>query len=307
MPDIKELPNTYWSDTEHYGLLGTPVRKSLSALMHNSNFQSMNMNAVYFPIDVDEAALSEVMPAFMHLKYRGLNVTMPLKSAVIPYLDEITDLGRLCEAVNTIRIENGKMYGTNTDATGFVHALRDQGGRDGQAYDPAGRACVLFGSGGAGRGVAFGLADAGVGRITIFDIEQSHRTLEQLVSKLNSTGNGLAEGHVMDTNIAASAIREADFVVNATSVGMTPNDDSTVFDTSLLEPRHTVCDVVYSPYRTKMLREAEAIGCRTVEGYWMLLWQGVDAFRFWTGQEPDVEIMTDVVVRSVTGAGSSGK
>lgn len=298
MIEAKKLPKTYWSDTEHYGLLGTPVRKSLSALMHNSNFESMGMNAVYFPLDIDEKTLPSVMPAFSHLKYRGLNVTMPLKMAVIPYLDEITELGRLCGAINTIRIEeNGRMAGTNTDASGFVSSLKEQGG-----YDPKSRSCVLFGAGGAGRGVSFGLLDAGVERITLFDIASSKPMLDQLVSELNGFRSGRVQGVVIEPDQVARAVQEADFVVNATSVGMAPNDDAVVFDTSLLDARQIVCDIVYSPYRTRLLREAEARGCKTLEGYWMLLWQGVDAFRFWTGQDPDVAVMKEVLVKAVTEA-----
>ena len=298
---LAQLPKTYWSETEHYGLLGMPAKKSLSPLMHNANFEALGMNAVYFPHDIDEETLPIVMPAFRHLQYRGLNVTMPHKKAVIPYLDEITELGRLCGAINTIRIEpgsgGGRMSGTNTDATGFVHALKEQGG-----YDPGGKACALFGAGGAGRGVSFGLADAGVGKITLLDIAPSKPMLDQLVSELNAFKSGIAEGFVIAEETAAKAVRAADFVVNATSVGMTPNDDATVFDTSLLAPGQMVCDIVYAPYRTKLLREAEAIGCKTLEGYWMLLWQGVDAFRYWTGTEPDVATMREVLVKAVTGA-----
>ena len=298
----KNLPQTYWSETEHYGLLGMPAKKSLSPLMHNANFEAMGMNAVYFPHDIDEETLSIVMPAFRQLQYRGLNVTMPHKKAVIPYLDEITELGRLCGAINTIRIDggDGRMSGTNTDATGFVHALKEQGG-----YDPSGKRCALFGAGGAGRGVSFGLADAGVERIALFDIAPSKPMLDQLVSELNAFKNGVAEGFVIEPDApqtVAREVRAAGFVVNATSVGMTPNDNATVFDTSLLVPGQMVCDIVYAPYRTKLLREAEERGCKTLKGYWMLLWQGVDAFRFWTDKEPDVATMEEVLVKAVTGA-----
>ena len=294
----KDLPKTYWSETEHYGLLGMPAKESLSPLMHNANFEAMGMNAVYFPHDIEGTDLPKVMPAFRLLQYRGLNVTMPHKKAVIPYLDEITEMGRLCGAINTIRIDgdNGKMSGTNTDATGFVHALKEQGG-----YDPKGKNCVLFGAGGAGRGVSFGLADAGVAKITLFDIAPSKSMLDQLIAELNAFKTGVAEGVVSEPEAVAKAVGKADFIANATSVGMTPNEDATVFDTTLLRPDQMVCDIVYAPYRTKLLREAEAIGCKTLEGYWMLLWQGVDAFRFWMGREPDVATMKEVLVKAVTG------
>lgn len=293
---IMELPKTHWIETERYGLIGTPLRKSISAQMQNANFAAMGMNAAYYPMEMDEAALPVVMPSLAHMNYRGLNVTMPLKKAVIPYLNGLEEIGQLCGAVNTIAIRNGRMVGTNTDSTGFVHSLREQGG-----YDPAAKSCILFGAGGAGRGVAFGLAKAGIGKLTVVDIPASRHMMDTLVAELNGYATGIATGLDMGTKAAARALREAELVINATSVGMTPDTEGVVLDTELLTEGQMVCDVVYVPHWTRLLDRAKRKGCRTLEGSWMQLWQGVDAFRFWTGKEPDIAVMREVILRSLAG------
>lgn len=294
--DTLSLPKTHWIETEHYGLIGKPLRKSTSSLMQNTNFAAMGMNAAYYPIEVEESELPIVMPAFLHMGYRGLNVTMPLKKAVIPYLDGLDEIGGLCGAVNTIAVRDGKMIGTNTDSTGFIHSLKEQGD-----YDPASRSCILFGAGGAGRGVAFGLVKAGIGSLTLVDIPKSKELLDTLVGELNSYKTGVAKGLLHGTGEAAPALREAELVVNATSVGMAPGVDGVICDTELLTESQMVCDVVYVPHRTRLLELAARKGCRTLEGVWMQLWQGVDAFRFWTGMEPNVEVMKEVILKLVQG------
>ena len=169
-----QKPKTYWADTEFYGLLGHPTRESLSAAMHNANFEALGMNALYTPYDVYDAedakngknvkgeTLPKVLSALEALRFRGLNVTMPLKQKIIPYLDEVDESGSLCSAVNTLYWKNGRLCGANTDGFGFVQALKEEG-----RYDPAGKRCVIFGSGGAARGIAFALCAAGVSSIAL--------------------------------------------------------------------------------------------------------------------------------------------
>lgn len=291
-----DLPATHWFDTEHYGLLGKPLRKSMSPLMHNANFEAMGMNAAYYPLEFEEDRLAAVMPALSVLGYKGLNVTMPHKKAVIPFMDELDERGARCKAVNTIAIRNGRFVGTNTDGIGFVRGLREQA-----QYDPASKSCVLFGSGGAGRGISFALLEAGIAHIDLVDMPQSQAMLEELASELNAYRTGTVSPIQTNDARLPALISDADLVVNATCVGMLPDDDAVVFDTDLLKASHMVCDIVYAPPKTKLLRLAEARGCRTLEGYWMLLWQGVEAFTFWTGRQPDVEVMKQVVLKTVNG------
>lgn len=282
---------TFWADTEFFGLLGSPVRKSLSPAMHNANFESLGMNAVYTPYDVTEASIDRVMPALEALRFKGLNVTMPLKRKVIEYLDELDETASLCNAVNTVYWKNGKLCGANTDGVGFVTGLKKQGG-----YDPAGKRCLIFGSGGAARGVAFALAQAGVESIALWKRDSGNKKLEELAADLNAYKSNVCPALSTDEADIPKFLRENELIINSTPLGMEPNTNATPFDTDLLGPGHMVCDLVYVPHDTLLLRQAEARGSKILYGYWMTIWQGVEAFRKWTGGEPDVEVMTKALL-----------
>ncbi len=283
---------TFWADTDFFGLLGRPVRKSLSAAMHNANFRALGMNALYTPYDVGVEDLPRVLPALEALRFRGLNVTMPLKQEIIKYLDGLDEAAALCNAVNTVFWKDGRLWGSNTDGIGFVHGLKEQGG-----YDPSGRRCLLFGAGGAARGVAFALCDAGIESISLWGRPSGRERILRLADELNSYRSGVCRIHSIEGDDVPKLLRENELIVNGTSVGMAPETDASIFDTSLLESRHMVCDLVYIPHETRMLREAKAAGAGTLAGYWMIIRQGAEAFRRWTGgMEPDVGVMTRSVL-----------
>jgi Shikimate 5-dehydrogenase len=164
---------TFWADTEFFGLLGNPVRKSLSPAMHNANFHALGMNAVYTPYEVTETTVGTVIPALEALRFKGLNITMPLKQKIIEYLDELDEIASLCNAVNTVYWKDGRLCGSNTDGVGFVRGLKEQGG-----YNPAGKQCLIFGAGGAARGVAFALAGAGIGSIALWKRARERKAQE---------------------------------------------------------------------------------------------------------------------------------
>jgi len=282
---------TFWADTDFFGLLGFPVRKSLSPAMHNANFRALGMNAVYTPYEVTEETVGNVMPALETLRFKGLNVTMPLKQKIIDYLDELDDTASLCNAVNTIYWKNGRLFGSNTDGVGFVRGLKEQG-----QYDPAGKNCLIFGAGGAARGVAFALAAAGVSSISLWKRNSGDEKLKKLASGLNAYRSGVCSVQSSDTDDIPGLINNSELIINATPLGMAPNTDATPFDTDLLGPGHMVCDLVYVPHDTLLLRQAETKGARILYGYWMTIWQGVEAYRKWTGREPDVEVMTKTIL-----------
>jgi len=285
-------PKTHWIETEQYGLLGTPLWKSISPAMHNANFAAIGLNAVYTPFEVEEDGLKKILPALESLRFKGLNVTMPLKQKVIQYIDETDEIGSLCGAINTLYWKKGRLCGTNTDGLGFVQGLKEQGN-----YNPAGKNCLIFGEGGAARGISFALCLAGIGSIAISGRACEAEGVRKLASELNAYKSGVCT--VQSTNLSdlPALFKQNELIINATPAGMLPNVDETPFDTSLLESSHLVCDAVYVPHDTKLLREAEAKGCRILHGYWMTIWQGVEAFRRWTHErtpalKPDVEIMT---------------
>ncbi|KUK58257.1 MAG: Shikimate dehydrogenase [Synergistales bacterium 53_16] len=286
---------TFWADTEFFGLLGYPVRESLSPAMHNANFRSLGMNAVYTPYEVKQETLGRVIPALEVLRFRGLNVTMPLKQKVIEYLDELDEIATLCNAVNTVYWRGGKLCGSNTDGVGFVRGLKEQG-----RYDPTGKHCVIFGTGGAARGVAFALCAAGISSIALWKRKSNDEKLQKLASDLNAYRPGVCKVQSNDENDIPNLLKENELVINATPLGMEPNVDAVPFDTSLLDSSHMVCDLVYVPHDTRLLKEAEARGARILYGYWMTIWQGVEAFRKWTGKDPDVEVMTKTILEHLT-------
>lgn len=291
-------PKTYWVETEFYGLLGNPLRKSLSAAMHNANFKSLGMNALYTPYEIEEEEdLAKVLSSLQPLRFKGLNVTMPFKQKVMAHLDELDEMGALCKAVNTVYWKNGKLCGTNTDGVGFVHGLKEQG-----RYDPTGKHCLVLGAGGAARGVAFALCAAGVSSIVLSGRLSGKEKIAQLASDLNAYRSGVCKIQSSNPEEVGNLLKQTELVINTTSVGMAPNIEATPLDTALLETRHMVCDVVYVPHDTLLLRQAESKGCRTLAGYWMMIWQGVEAFRRWTNREPDTEVMTRTVLEHLTRA-----
>ena len=268
--------------------------------MHNANFKSLGMNAVYTPYEATAETLPKIIPALETLRFKGLNVTMPLKQEIIRYLDELDDIAALCNAVNTVYWKNGKLCGSNTDGVGFVPGLKEQG-----QYDPAGKHCLLFGAGGASRGVAFALCAAGISSITLWGRALGIEKIRKLASDLNSYRSGVCKLQSTEESEIPKLLKENELIINATPVGMAPNTDATVFETSYLDSRHMVCDLVYIPHDTKMLRQAETRGARTLMGYWMIIWQGAEAFRRWTGEtrEPDIEIMTKTVLEYLSRKG----
>ena len=286
---------TFWADTESFGLLGYPVRKSLSPAMHNANFQALGMNAVYIPYEVTEATVGHVIAALAPLRFKGLNVTMPLKQKIIGCLDELDEIASLCNAVNTVYWKNGRLCGTNTDGVGFVRGLKEQG-----KYDPAGKHCLIFGAGGAARGVSFALAAAGVESIALWKRDSGDDKLKKLAGDLNAYRSDVCAVQSSDPADMPRLIAGNELIINATPLGMAPNTDAVPFDPSLLGTGHMVCDLVYVPHDTLLLQQAEQRGARILYGYWMTIWQGVEAFRKWTGREPDVEVMTKTILEYLT-------
>lgn len=282
-----DLPFSHWIDADLYGLLGSPLKLSLSPAMHNAHFRHLGINAVYYPFEIGLAELPLVLPALESLRFKGLNITMPLKQAIVPHLDHLDEMGALCQSVNTVRIDKGALFGTNTDGTGFARALLEEG-----HFNPTGKTCTLFGSGGAARGIAFALARAGVTRFNILDRQEAQQMRLSLTSDLNAYSAGCCTGAENTHENALRALEESELVVNATCVGMAPAVNATIFETSLLHPRHFVADVVYIPHNTRLLQEARSLGCRVLEGHWMTLWQGIQAFEFWTGKQGAPELMS---------------
>jgi len=274
----------------HTGLLaliGSPVGHSGSPAMYNYSFEKLGIDYAYVAFDVKEADVPKALEAMKLFNMRGMNVTMPDKIAAAKCVDELSPAARIIGAVNTIVNDNGKLTGYITDGEGFVANLKDNG------VDIKGKKMVVCGGGGAATAIQVQCALDGASEIKIFNKNDSFfpRTVETAKKITEAAPQCAVSVHDIDDEEAFNAaIRECDIFVNGTIVGMKPMDDvSIVKDTSVFRPGLVVCDVVYNPEETKMLKEAKAAGCTTIGGKGMLLWQGVAAFKLYTGQDMPVE------------------
>ena len=268
-------------------LLGSPVAHSISPLMHNEAFQLLNLDYTYLCFDVNEEALTAAVEGLKACGIRGFNLTMPNKNQIVKLLDELSPAARLIGAVNTVVNDKGHLVGYNTDGVGYMQAVKDAG------YDITGKTITIMGAGGAATAICAQAALDGVEKIHIFARETSRfwERTQKLVENINSTLPCKAVLHEnKDTDALAGAISESALLLNATSVGMAPDTDSTIIqDTSLYHPDLIVSDVIYNPRETRFLREAREAGCRTFNGMYMLLYQGAEAFRLWTGKEMPIK------------------
>ena len=274
----------------HTGLLaliGSPVGHSGSPAMYNYSFEKLGIDYAYVAFDVKEADVPKALEAMKLFNMRGMNVTMPDKIAAAKFVDELSPAARIIGAVNTIVNDNGKLTGYITDGEGFVANLKDNG------VDIKGKKMVVCGGGGAATAIQVQCALDGASEIKIFNKNDSFfpRTVETAKKITEAAPQCAVSVHDIDDEEAFNAaIRECDIFVNGTIVGMKPMEDvSIVKDTSVFRPGLVVCDVVYNPEETKMLKEAKAAGCTTIGGKGMLLWQGVAAFKLYTGQDMPVE------------------
>jgi len=282
--------NRITGSTRICGIIGDPVEHSMSPVMHNAAFEALGLNYVYLPFRVHREGLKAAISGMRALNIAGLNVTIPHKMAVIPLLDKLDLLAGRIGAVNTIANENGELAGYNTDASGFLQALRAQG------VESEGKRIVILGAGGAAKGISFILAEAGASLVIL------NRTLyraKELASQIAQDCQRKMEAMTLNEANLKRAFDRADILVNTTSVGMTPDVDRSPVPGNLLGSRLVVSDIVYNPLETRLLREAKAAGARTIDGLDMLVWQGALAFEKWTGQKAPFEIMKQAAIKAL--------
>ena len=276
--------------TGHTGLLallGSPVGHSGSPAMYNYSFEKLGLDYAYVAFDVKEDEMERAINAMRLFKMRGCNVTMPGKNIAVKFMDELSPAAELIGAVNTIVNDDGKLTGHNTDGIGFVQNLRENG------VEVKGKKITIAGGGGAATAMQVQCALDGAREITIFNKKDAffERTL-QTAEKIRNAVDGIVV-NVYDIDDVAKMTEEilsSDIFANATIVGMKPLDDqSVVKDLSAFHKDLVVCDAVYNPIETKLLREAKEGGCKCVGVKGMLIWEGVAAFKLYTGQDMPVE------------------
>ncbi len=284
--------NSYFSITGHTGLtglLGSPVSHSLSPMMHNTSFQHLGLDYVYLCFDVGEEGLEEAVKGLKRCGIRGFNLTMPDKNKMAELADELSPAASIIGAVNTVVNDNGRLIGHNTDGVGFMQSVRDAG------LDASGKNVTIMGAGGASTAICAQAALDGVKELRIFARPTSrfHERTLRLADSINK--NTACRAVVMDQadqSALKQSLDDSYLLVNATPVGMAPDTDASIItDPNLLHEGLAVGDVIYNPRETLLLKQAKAAGCRTFNGMYMLLYQGAEAFRLWTGQDMPVDLV----------------
>ena len=269
--------------TNIVGLIGHPVEHSFSPPMHNAAFKALNMDYAYVAFDVDHSDLKSAIEGAQSLNIKGFNVTIPYKIEVMQYLDELDEVADLIGAVNTIDFKNLKGY--NTDGIGAIKAIEE-------VSPVKDKNVIVAGAGGASRAISFYLAKYGAGSITV---------LNRNVDKAQSlAGDILASGLIDDVKAdsiskISSCLKDADILVNTTPLGMHPNVDGSVAASDDMHEDLVVFDAVYNPHETLLLKEVAKAGAKPVYGIKMLLYQGAESFKIWTGREPPIDVMEDAL------------
>lgn len=268
-------------EQKKFGLIGHPLGHSMSAVMHNAAFKYLNLPYIYELFDI----LPEQIENFLkNTKLNGLNVTIPYKPQVIPFLDKIDKTAEQMGSVNTIKIENEKT-GYTTDGIGCVRAFTSNNItlRDKKIF--------IIGAGGASRSIIFTLVNEGA------ELTLSNRTKEKALEIIKEIKDKLnKEVFFAENEDIVEILKKSDILINTTSVGMHPNENEMPIDKKFLHKNLIVMDIVYNPIKTKLLEEADKIGCKTLSGVDMLVYQGAESLRIWLGIEPPIEVMKKAVV-----------
>jgi len=259
--------------TEVYGVIGNPVRHSLGPVMHNAAFREKGINAVYLAFEITD--LKDCIKGVRSLGIKGLSVTIPFKSDIIPFLDDMDDLAEGIGAVNTVVNEKGRLKGHNTDAAGALRALEEK-------TDVSGKRAIIIGAGGAGRAIGFVLKQRGL------EIVIANRSVDRAMQLCRSLGcefiqlDNLPDAH-------------GDILINATPVGMSPDMDISPVSEKAFKEGMVVMDIIYNPFKTRFLAVAETRGCMVINGLPMFIYQGAEQFGLWTGLDAPIAVMNEAV------------
>ena len=281
--------------TKLMGFIASPASHSISPIMQNMAHRKLGLNNVFMAFDVNNERLADALTGLKALGVRGFSVSMPNKMAIIPLLDELAPEAQLIGAVNTVVNENGKLIGHNFDGIGYMRSLTEEG------VAVVGKKMTLLGAGGAGTAIAIQAAMDGVAKISIFnrDDEFFPRALDN-AKKINE--------QMKDTNCKATVYRledeerlkqelaSSDILTNSTNVGMKDLEGQTLIpDASWLRPELVVSDIIYNPRVTKLMEQGHSVGCKTINGLGMVLWQGAVAFKKWTGEDMPVDYIIEQI------------
>ncbi|MBI1884881.1 MAG: shikimate dehydrogenase [Chloroflexi bacterium] len=287
---------------KYVGVIGYPLEHSLSPVFQQAALGAAGLEARYEVWETQPERLADVVASLRQRDRLGANVTVPHKEAVIPLIDELDEVAEQAGAVNTIVNREGWLVGYNTDVTGFLAALKQEGG-----FEVKGTRALVLGAGGAARAVVLALAGSGAAAVTV--INRTFPRASRLVDDLRPLAVGTSL-HVLPHIYAsfAAALMGCRLLINCTPVGMTGSgtEKETPLPAEVIPPGALVFDLVYNPPETRLLAAARKRGARAVGGLSMLVYQGADSFRLWTGLEPPVDVMFRAAKAALKPAGAKG-
>lgn len=273
--------------TQVFGVLGTPISHSISPQMHNEAFRQLGLDCAYLAFDVDEKHLPDAVSGLRALGVRGFNVTMPNKNIMATLCDKLSPAAEIIGAVNTVVNDHGCLTGYTTDGVGYMRAVKDAG------HHIIGRKMTLLGAGGASTSIFVQAALDGLSEISVFSRSASrfNERAAAIIQKLKSYTNCNVHLYPLEDEILLrKEISESVILTNGTSVGMAPDtEQSLITDPTMFHKDLIVSDVIYNPRETKLMQLAKESGCQTFNGLYMLLYQGAEAFKIWTGQEMPID------------------
>lgn len=282
--------STITGHTKLTGLLGSPVAHSISPTMHNESFRQLGLDYVYLAFDVEKYELKAAVEGLRAMKARGFNLTMPHKNTIFELCDSLSPVSEILGAANTVVNDDGHLTGYTTDGIGYMRGLQEDG------YHIIGKKMTLLGAGGTAAAILSQAALDGVAEISVFNRHgSSYDRMRAIIHTLCERTNCKISLYTYDDSLVLRReIAESAILTNATSVGMAPNTDCSIIeDVSMFHNHLIVSDVIYNPRETKLLRLAREAGCKTQNGLHMLLYQGAEAFRLWTGKEMPVSLIKE--------------
>jgi len=277
--------------TKTYAVLGHPIRHTLSPVMHNASIRSLGLDAVYVAYDVAPDKLMDVLAAMQAMGFGGVNLTIPLKEVAFRGLTRLDTSARLFGAVNTVQFDAGGMIGHNTDGYGFLKSVEESSGRS-----LSGAKVFVLGCGGSGRAVALSAAGAGASEIALAGTNEAKR--RAVAAELKQKYPAVRVHEALTIAEQESACRASDVVVQATPVGMKPDDQPLLGPSAFRKGQHAI-DLIYLYPETVFMKQAKAGGAQAANGLGMLLHQGARAFRIWSGVEPDIAAMRGALEKAV--------
>ncbi len=271
-------------------VIGDPIEHSISPKMHNAVINELGLDYVYVAFKIKKENLKEAVQGFRSLGIQGINVTIPHKVEIMQYIDEIDPTALKIGAINTIKNDNGYLRARNTDGEGALKSLIDNG------YSPKGKKITIIGAGGASRAISFFVAQH-ASELSIFDINLE--SCKKLAENFKHFYNISIQPYSMDLDALKNELKTSDLLINTSPIGMHPKTSESPVPKELLEKHLTVFDIVYNPIQTQLLKDAKEIGCRCISGLDMFVNQGAIAFEWWTDKKPNINLMKEVVKKSL--------